>query len=201
MNLSHPFRNLRPAKGVFALRKQFGGALRFSEVFCFQEGGARAGFVLERFSGKPDKIIFTTQGCGNRCEEIIRQAFRFAQCFLVPPFQKKNVQSPAGNSEFLLVIHRDRFHRLKRSFRDAQIAFFGDGQLGFDLPKSETAWIYFEPAVDRFVSCIEIAQRLVTESEILKHPTVFRIETGCFSRLALDSGHFPRRRWIDPSAR
>src|SRR5439155_15185703 len=145
VNFGHSSRNFRAAKGVFALRKQFGGAprfsqrgiffseksenlgklnkhvgrigtlcqLRFDEAFCFQEGGPRAGFVLERFSREPDEIIFSTQFCGNRCEEIVWEAFRFAQSFLVFSFQKKNVRARAGEPKFFLVAHRHRFHGLK----------------------------------------------------------------------------------------
>src|SRR5205823_5836213 len=51
------------------------------------------------------------------------------------------------------------------------------------LPKPEVVWINLKRAVDRFVCRIEIAQRLVTESEILQHPTVFRIETGRFLQI------------------
>src|SRR5438477_53312 len=207
VNFGHSSRNFRAAKGVFALRKQFGGAprfsqrgiffseksedlgklnkrvgrigtlfqLRFEEAFCLQEGGPRAGFVLERFSRKPDEIIFSTQFCGNRCEEIVWQAFRFAQSFFVFSFQKKNVRSRAGDPKFFLVVHRHRFHGLKCFLRNAQIAFFGDSQLGLDLPKSHPCGVNLEAAVDRFISCIEISQHLIIESEILQHPAVFRI--------------------------
>src|SRR6266566_6369635 len=200
VNFGHPSCNFRAAKGVFALRKQFGGApsfsergiffseigenfrelnmdvcrigtffqLRFDEVFCFQEGGSRAGFVLKRFSREDDEIIFATQvlrECG--AEEIVRQAFRFAQSFFVFPFQKKNVRARADDPKFVLVVKRYRFHRLKCFLRNAQIAFFGDGQLGLDLPKSHAVWVHFKPAVDRFVGRIEIPQHLVIESKIL----------------------------------
>src|SRR4029453_17157022 len=71
--------------------------LCFKKVFCFQEGSSRAGFVLKRLSRKADEKIFVTQGFGvNQCEEIVREAFRFAQCFLVFPFQNKNVRARAG---------------------------------------------------------------------------------------------------------
>src|SRR5205807_5831533 len=99
--------------------------------------------------------------------------------------------APAGNPEFGLVIHRDRFRRLKRFFRNTQVTFFGDSQLGFDLPKAKVVWTYFQPAVDRFISRPEIAQRRVTESEILKHPTVFRIENGCFLETGVRFRPFP----------
>src|SRR6266568_2902019 len=137
VNFGHPSRNFRTAKGVFALRKQFGSALRFSErsiffseigeyfrelnmhvrrigalfqlrfekVFCFQEGGPRAGVVLKRLSRKADEIIFVTQvllECG--VEDIVRQALRFAQSFLILAFQKKNVRARAGDPKFLLVV-------------------------------------------------------------------------------------------------
>ena len=149
--------------------------LRFDEVFCFQESDSRAGFVLERFSRKPDEIIFATQGRGNRCEDIVREAFRFAQSFFVFSFQKKNVRARTGDPKFLLVAHRHRFHRLKCLLRNAQIAFFGDSQLGLDLPKSHPCWVNLKAAVDRFVSRIEISQHLVIVREILQHPAVFRI--------------------------
>src|SRR5437588_5028321 len=158
VNFGHPSRNFRAAKGVFALRKQFAGAPRFSqrgifiseigenfrelnmhvrcigtffqlcfdEVFCFQQGGSGAGFVLKRLSRKADEIIFATQGCGNRCEEVVRQTFRFAQSFLVFSFQKKNVRARASDPKFLLVVHRDRFHGRKSFLSDAEIAFLSD---------------------------------------------------------------------------
>src|SRR5947208_15996560 len=87
--------------------------LSFEEVFCFQEGCSRAGFVLKRLSRKANEKIFPTRVLLELVEEIVRQTFGFVQSVFIFPSQKTNVSARADGPKILIAGHLEGYHVCK----------------------------------------------------------------------------------------
>ena len=117
----------------------------------------------------------------NRCELIVRQAFRFAA--ILPGTSVREQTHPRGKPAVLsLPGHRSSasdFTGMKCFLCDAEIAFFEDSQLALDLPKvprllgSNLQW----PRSIVLLAASQVPQHLVIEGEILQRPAVLRIQT------------------------
>src|SRR5437763_13118790 len=92
---------------------------------------------MQGFSSKTDRIIFAEQSSRKSGELIVRQTFSGLQSLRIPAFEEKHIRPGNGGLDLLVGAHWNRFHRLKRFLRDAEISLFSDGQLALNLQEAQ----------------------------------------------------------------